>query len=464
VRRRLLASYVAFAAVVLLVLEVPLGLVAARQLRSDALAGLDNKAVALAALAAEDLEHHDTIALAAATASYARRTGVDAVVLDASGAAVALAGAQTLLTLAHGVLRAPGPVSGDVPSGSERLLWAARPVPEPAAGEHLTPAASPPPSSAADADGVVLVATSSHLLDDSVHRLMLGLGVTAAAVVALAVTIGLVLSGSLTRPLRRLEHAVAAIGNGDLGARAPESEGPGELRTLAATLNAMAVRLERLLVAQRDFVADASHQLRSPLTALRLRLENLASRAGPADREDLDASAAEVQRLSRLVDGLLALARAEAGPTERAAVDVVAVARERHGAWAALAEERQVHLAVEAPAHAVTVLAVPGHVEQILDNLLDNAVEATPSGGTVVVRVAASSGAVELHVVDEGPGLPPHVRRRAFDRFWRGTPGGGGSGLGLAIVQRLAEACGGSVELQDAPTGGLDAVVRLRST
>ena len=131
--------------------------------------------------------------------------------------------------------------------------------------------------------------------------------------------------------------------------------------------------------------------------------------------------------------------------------------------WVDLAEQNGVRVVTSGPLGA-TVLATPGHVEQMLDNLVENAVEATPPGGTVTVQVRASPAAAEIHVLDDGPGMTAEERERAFDRFWR-SPGARastkGSGLGLAIVRQLAAVDGGAAELEPAPGGGLDAIIRL---
>jgi signal transduction histidine kinase len=288
-------------------------------------------------------------------------------------------------------------------------------------------------------------------------------------VLAVATALGTILARSLTRPLDGIEAAVAAVGAGQLSERAPIARGPSELKALGETVNEMADRLEELVHTQRAFLADASHQLRTPLTALRLRLENLEETLETHQRPDLTAALAEADRLSRIVDGLLSLARAEGGVRPpREAVDVGATLRDRAEAWTALAEERQVTL--ESPPAAtpliqpLRVLACEGHLEQVLDNLLANALEATPAGGKVSMDAVRVGDRVEVHVVDTGPGMSPTDRTRAFDRFWR--PEGatyGGTGLGLAIVAQLTRMSGGTAWLDASSDGGVDAVVRLEA-
>jgi len=176
-------------------------------------------------------------------------------------------------------------------------------------------------------------------------------------------------------------------------------------------------------------------------------------------RADLEAALREVGRLSEMVEGLLALARSDAEPS--GAIDVAAVVVERVETWHALAQERGIALAADTDG-GVTARAAPGRLVQIIDNFVANAIEAAPEGTTVTVSARAVGELVEVHVRDQGPGLSDEDRARAFDRFWRAGSGGGGSGLGLAIVRKLADADAATVVLDEAPGGGLDAVLRLR--
>jgi signal transduction histidine kinase len=232
------------------------------------------------------------------------------------------------------------------------------------------------------------------------------------------------------------------------------------VRSLAAVFNETVTKLGRLLRSQEEFVADASHELRTPLTALKLRLENLERATTIEDRAELEAALREVDRLSALVDRLLLLARADAGAAPSAPIDAAAVIRGRLETWRPLADRRHVHLAVDLDG-GDRVRAGEGRLVQVLDNLVANALAASPAGSTVTLSLRTTLSSVELHVRDEGPGMSAEQRARAFDRFWRAGSGGGGSGLGLAIVRKLVEADGGDVELAEAPGGGLDAVVRL---
>jgi two-component system OmpR family sensor kinase len=236
---------------------------------------------------------------------------------------------------------------------------------------------------------------------------------------------------------------------------------PPELHGLARSFNRTAERLETLVRSQQAFVADASHQLRTPLAALSLRLENLEAEDPEFRVDDLDGARREVQRLARLVDALLMLARAEEAQVPSGPVDVAPLVHARIEAWRVAAEGQDVALVADVDAPAVR--SVAGRLEQVLDNLISNALEVAPPGSAIVLSAQADGDGVRLEVRDSGPGMTPEQRARAFDRFWRGgsSPRSGGFGLGLAIVGRLVAADGGTVELGDADEGGLEVVLHL---
>jgi signal transduction histidine kinase len=305
-------------------------------------------------------------------------------------------------------------------------------------------------------DGAVRITYPTSTVDARITRYWLILLAIAAIVLALAAIVGVQLAAFVIRPLRDLEGAAAAVGRGDLAARAPENDGPPEVRSLAEVFNETVGRLELLLRSQNEFVADASHQLRTPLTALRLRLENLERDIAEPGRADLEGALAEVERLTRLVQALLVLARADARAAAVGELALGNLVEERVAAWQARADDLGVRLVGEWSG-AGTARASRDGLQQVLDNLIENALEASPAPGTVTVIAAGT----ELRVVDEGAGLSPEARARAFDRFWRGRSGMG-SGLGLAIVRRLVEADGGEVELRQAEPRGLEAVVKLK--
>ncbi|MER6158829.1 HAMP domain-containing sensor histidine kinase [Streptomyces sp. NPDC001868] len=288
----------------------------------------------------------------------------------------------------------------------------------------------------------------------------------AVLVLAAAAFIGVFAARRLTAPLRQLNEMASKMSDGDLTARSPVT-GPQETQTLARTLNQAGERLDTLIASQRIFVADASHQLRTPLTALRLSLDNIAD--GTDDefvREDVEQATAEVVRMSRLVNGLLVLARAEAKVTAAEPLSLREVIGERLDVWRPAADERGVTITLRGSADGrLLVLASPGHLDQVLDNVLSNALEVSPDGATITVSVESRGEEVVLSVLDEGPGMSDAEKSRAFDRFWRGQglTGKSGSGLGLAVVKQLVTDDNGTVALKDAPGGGLCVALTLRA-
>jgi signal transduction histidine kinase len=453
--RRLLASYLSLAVLVLLALEIPLAITFARGERRDLTTKVERDAVALASLAEDTLERGpggDARPLSAIALRYSRDTGGRVVVVTADGQAVIDTAEQDGLRHFGSRPEIAEALAGRVATGVRRsetlgtsLLYVAVPV-----------------ASSGVVHGAVRVTYPTSAIDARVHRYWGMLAAIGAVVLGVAALVGVRFARSIARPLGRLERAAGAAGAGDLTARAPV-EGPPEVRSLARSFNEMVATLEATLRSQRAFVADASHQLRTPLAALRLRLDNLARDAPAEGREQIDATAAEVDRLSDLVDGLLALARADAGAPAQEPLDVRSAVDSRIALWSALAEERGIALrgeVVDAPA----ALATPGRLEQVLDNLVANALDASPPGAPVTISARPAGARVEIHVVDEGTGMSAEEREHAFDRFWRGAGSpAGGTGLGLAIVRRLVESDGGTVELAEAAGGGLDAVVRLRA-
>jgi signal transduction histidine kinase len=451
--RRLLLSYLSITAFVLLIIEVPLGVIFARAERDRLVAAVERDATVLATVVEDSLEAGATSGLDLVASGYQDRTGGRVVVVDRRGVTVA---------------------DSDPPAPGRRDLSSRPEIAAALRGQHTAGSRSSttlgsaflyvavPVASQGRVYGAVRITYPTSTVDARVRRVWFALVGVAAVVLGVVALVGLALARSTTRPLRALEQATTAVARGQLDARAPTDRGPPEVRRLAAAFNDMAARLDRLLEAQRAFVADASHQLRTPLTALRLRLENLEAITPPAAAGDLRAAAAETGRLARLVDGLLVLARAEAVPGRREVVDLAAMVADRQAAWAPLAAEQDVELTAH-PTSATPVWAAPGALEQVLDNLLANALGAAPVGSRIQLATRQVGGWVEVHVIDQGRGMPAEQRQRAFDRFWRGPASErDGSGLGLAIVRQLLEASGGGAELRPNPGGGLDAVARLR--
>ncbi|MEO8363939.1 MAG: ATP-binding protein [Ilumatobacteraceae bacterium] len=313
--------------------------------------------------------------------------------------------------------------------------------------------------------GVVRITYPKSVVDARVNKNLRGILFTAAISVAMAVVVALLFARFITRSLDDLRRTTERFADGDLEAIAKES-GPPETRRLASSFNVMARRIGRMIDQQRSFSSNASHQLRTPLTALRLRLE-LANDLVESDphetRINLEEALAESERLSHLVEQLLQLARAEGLSLPSQDLDIKELVNERVEQWSSLAEERGVSLVGEVST-SVTGRGNAMALNEILDNYIDNALEVSPDGSTVRISVNTHRDRIELIVGDEGPGLSDTQRLQAFDRFWRGDEQSNrrtGSGLGLAIVSQLANASGYRVELRNSIHGGIEAVVSV---
>ena len=309
--------------------------------------------------------------------------------------------------------------------------------------------------------GTVILARSTKSLNSDIVELWVILGTIALVAMIGATLLAFGLARWVNRPLAGLDSAAARLADGDLESRAVVDSGPPELRRLATTFNTMAGRLEALVHGNRAVIADVSHQLRTPLAALRLRLDLLAADPDPDPEttgHELAGALEELARLSRLVDGLLAVARAENVVPVPTAVDVAEVARERVVAWRPVADDRGITLeAASSPRPSVLAWIGEGHLEQVLDNLIANALDALSAGGYVTVTASATTAGARIIVADDGPGMSAEDRERAFLRFTTSNPNG--TGLGLPIVHRLVTSNGGTARLAERAGGGLTVIL-----
>jgi signal transduction histidine kinase len=298
--------------------------------------------------------------------------------------------------------------------------------------------------------GAVRVTQSNAAVAERVRRNVLVVVAVGLAALALGLALAWVLAGSLARPLRALASTARRVEEGELDARA-EVAGAREQQEVAIAFNEMTDRLGRSLEAQREFVGNASHQLRTPLTGLRLRLEAASVKADdPAVRHELELAEAEVERLTRLLNSLLTLAREGDRPTLRAPASLRRAAEAAHARWLNRAEASGHELALAGDGDAL-VRAGEEDVAITLDNLIENALVYAPPGTTVTLTWDPRG---RLAVLDEGPGVPPGEERAVFERFRRGRTDRPGTGLGLAIVDTLARRWGGSASLETREDGG----------
>ena len=313
--------------------------------------------------------------------------------------------------------------------------------------------------------GVVRLSNPKSQIDEEVRNRVIGIVIAGLFTLLAAVGIAIPLALTIARPITKLTRRTERLADGDFSVRADDATGPPEVRELSRSFNSMAGRLGLVIENQRHFASAASHQLRTPLTALRLRLEQ-AQELVPPDAsvlaDTLDASRAEADRLQEMVEQLLALARLEGGSTATMSVNASEIARNRIEMWESLAAERGVRISGSIAEHA-SCAVIDGALEQIVDNYIDNALTVAPEGSEIVVSVVRSENHVVIDVIDAGPGLQPEQRDKAFERFWRGaaTTNSAGTGLGLAIVLQLATASGGTAELLPRADGSSGLVARV---
>lgn len=308
--------------------------------------------------------------------------------------------------------------------------------------------------------GAVRLTQSVDAVEGAVRRTTVGIAAVGLAVLLVALLVALLLARGITRPIERLGVAADRISSGDLDARA-DLEGSREQRSLASSFNLMTERLARALRAQTEFVADASHQLRTPLTGLRLRLEEAA--AAP-DRDaagrHLEAGLGELDRMSHTIDDLLVLSRTGERDVPGEAVDLGDAVVDARRRWERAAAAREITLTAS-PEGGGVAWAARGDLDRALDAMLENAILYTPPGGRVSLR---SDGCV-IEVLDDGPGLADGEADRVFERFHRGSAGRNGvpgTGLGLPIARELMRCWGGDASLSNRREGGTRAALTAK--
>jgi signal transduction histidine kinase len=455
-RTTLLAAFAYVLLLVIIVLEVPLGINISRRVDAEIKAEAAGQVALIATTAADDMSNPG--ALQRLVDRSARQLGGRVIVVDNRGRVLADSAGPGLRNASYASRpEIRSALRGVTDQGTrqssslgEDLLFTAVPVLQ--QGRTV---------------GAVRATQSVEAVDREVRNDVLALiGVGAVALLG-GVGVAWLLAGFLTRPPVALAETARRVAAGDLEARAPET-GPREQREVAAAFNEMTARLASTLAAQRDFVANASHQLRTPLTGLRLRLEAASAEADtPELREELHAAEREVERLAGLLTNLLALARGDEQPGSARPVDLDLAVRSAAERWESRADERGQRIGL-AGDRRVEVLASRADVEIVLDNLIENAIGYSPRGARIELdwgRAASGPGQGFLAVLDDGPGLAAGEEERVLERFYRGDASAGGrrpgTGLGLAIVRVLAERWQGSVRLRNREQAGLRAEVWL---
>jgi signal transduction histidine kinase len=456
VRRRFIAAIAAVTLLVLLVQDVPLAFYMHQNEQNKITGTLQRDALVLAGRSQSALwapSAANTQQLSDLAATYRKNGGARIVIVDAAGTAIVTSD-DDQLKVGESFASRPeiiAALAGQIVQGvrysetlKENLLYVTVPVYN---GDKII--------------GAIRLTYPEKVVTDAVNNQIWVLALVALTTIILAGIAGTIFARGVTRRLSELETVTENVSDGDLTARADESRGAPELRNLARSFNMMTSRLKALMDQQRAFASDASHQLRTPLTALRLRLERaseLIATNPAAAAERLSAAEAETDRLSNIIEGLLTLSRSESSAVALESVDLAKIVAERVEHWQPLADESKIMLRFDGPSTAL-VSAVPTAVEQIFDNFLDNALSVSSADSLVLTRVTIDASGVTLSVLDEGPGMSPEDCERAFDRFWRASSETEGSGLGLSIVAQLAQASGARAELRPRTPRGLEARV-----
>ena len=448
-----LAAFAYVLVLMLIALEVPLALNLSKRVDGEVKAQATNQAQIVAASAAGRLT--DRSALTPLVRTAADSAGGRVIIVDSAGRLVADSAGAGLGAASYATrpeIRTA--LGGHVSQGTRHsdslnqdLLVTAVPVVQ--RGQRT---------------GAVRITQSVAAVRSEVRRDILALVGLGIAALLLGLIVAWLLAGYLSRPLRGLTATARRVEAGDLDARAKE-EGAREHREVAHAFNDMTDRLGRSMAAQRDFVANAAHQLRTPLTGLRLRLEAAGLKTeDEALRRDLEAGEREAERLARTVTDLLTLAREGQRPAAVAPLALSGAAEAALERWTSVAEEHGAGVELHDGSPGARVDASGEDVAVILDNLIENAIEHTAPGTAVRVELGAGGDTGWIAVLDRGPGLEPGEEERVFERFARGSSRAErprGSGLGLTIVRVLARRWGGEASIANRPEGGARAIVRL---
>ena len=456
---RLIGALVTVAVLILLVFSVPLATFVARVERERLVTALERDAFILAGHAKETLNTTAGAVLPSLQPyvdSYGKSSDARIVVTNSEGLVVSTSDPSipfgtdfsNRIEVAGALKGLPSVGERDSATLGERLLFVAVPV---LLGDTVL--------------GVVRFSNPKSVVDKEIQGHVMGIVAAGLITLLAAALVAIPLALTIARPISRLKTSTESLADGDFSVHADDTKGPPEVRELSRSFNAMAGRIGLMLESQQHFSGAVSHQLRTPLTALRLRLDQAQEAAGDSTSPvamALEASRVETDRLQEMVEQLLALSRLEGGSTVTVTVNAAVIVRSRVAVWESLAAERDITLKV-AGLETAPCVALDGALEQIVDNYIDNALGAAPDNSNITVEVHRVNRHIQVDVIDDGPGLSEEKRALAFERFWRGTDiqNAPGTGLGLSIVRQLAVASGGVAELLPRTDGKRGLVARI---
>jgi signal transduction histidine kinase len=434
-RRRLILAAAYLLLVVIVGLAVPFGVTLARRLTQELGQRVEREAFTVGAAVEDRLEVRDLSALQTMVVAFANQIGGRVLLTDASGALLA----DSLVAP-----RTPGPSYASRPEIALALTgepnWEVRGS---SSLGHDILVSAVPVVSAGSVLGVVRISYPMASVTAAIHRSWAFLAAVGTAALLAGLALAWFLARWVARPLGEAAAVARRIADGELGARVADA-GPPEVRELGRDMNLMAERLADRARSDREFASNAAHQLRTPLTSLRLSLEEALAESDPS--AEIGHALKETDRLAGVVDALLALGRA--GAEDARSVDLFAMARaiadgmHRDGVTIDVVDDG-----------ASPARAEPGRAREVVRNLMENAMRFARTAVRVVVD--RRDGRVRVRVEDDGPGVPQGERSRVFDRFYRGpNPAGPGSGLGLAVAGALAEADGAHLGVGSSSLGG----------
>lgn len=448
--KRLVIAMTSLVALVAIALAVPMAIVVATDQRAAFVSDLETETLATASLLASQpfIDWEESVA------DVSSRTGARVVVADANRTLVADSDASGL----DRAFDRPeiddalvGLVASDV-RYSQTLATDLRYVAAPVVQNYQVVAA-------------VRLSLPEYDVDDAIRGTLVWLITFVVSVVLAAGLIAWLLARSIASPLQRLADVAEALPE-DLDLRADADSGPAEVRKVATSLNTTAQRLSGILSRTQRVAADASHHLRTPLTGVRLRLEAIEdTTSDPGVADEAAAAIEEVDRLTRRIDQILALARSDSRAGTAKSVNAASIVAERVDAARRAVEEKGLTLIVDKSESGddPRVAAPSGVLERIVDELIGNALAYATD--RIKVSLRSDSSWVTISVEDDGPGIPAAERESVFQRFVRGTNSvPGGSGLGLALVCESAQSLGGSAQASESASGGLRIDVCLPRT
>ena len=308
--------------------------------------------------------------------------------------------------------------------------------------------------------GAVFIQTRAQQIESGLSEILGWIALLAAVVMVLAGVIVFLFVRRRLKPLKKLETAAAAIAEGDFSVQVDEKKGDPELRELSSAFNTMTRTLQGVEAGRREFVANVSHELRSPITSIRGFAEGMADGVIPEEEQPkyLRLVANESKRLSGLIDDLLALSRLEREDAKPDLTDFDVNEMLRRAVIRRMndLEEKKIDVSCEFETDPCMVRADSDRIEQVVINLLDNAIKFTPEGGKISLESAVKDGTAEITVRDSGCGIAPEDREKIFDRFFtadRAHTAGKGTGLGLSICKRIMEMHGQGIRLLDTEEG-----------